>query len=71
MVERAWTACRVKRRAGEADAGEVDIRLSEVISALSYALDVTEGQPMGHAVRSCAIGMRIGEEIDLDDHTRS
>ena len=31
----------------------MDIRLSEVISALSYALDVTEGQPMGHAVRSC------------------
>src|SRR3954464_6329449 len=49
----------------------VDIRLSEVISALSYALDVTEAQPMGHAVRSCAIGMRIGEEIGLDDDTRS
>ena len=49
----------------------VDIRLSEVISALSYALDVTEGQPMGHAVRSCAIGMRIGEEIGLDDDARS
>jgi putative nucleotidyltransferase with HDIG domain len=26
---------------------------------------------MGHAVRSCAIGMRIGEELDLDDETRS
>jgi HD-GYP domain-containing protein (c-di-GMP phosphodiesterase class II) len=49
----------------------VDIRLSEVISALSYALDITEGQPMGHAVRSCAIGMRIGEEIGLDDDARS
>ena len=49
----------------------VDIRLSEVISALSYALDVTEGQPMGHAVRSCAIGMRIGEAIGLDDVRRS
>ena len=49
----------------------MDIRLSEVISALSYALDVTEGQPMGHAVRSCAIGMRVGEELGLDDQTRS
>ena len=49
----------------------MDIRLSEVISALSYALDVTEGQPMGHAVRSCAIGMRIGEEIGRDDDARS
>ena len=54
-----------------ADSRRVDIRLSEVISALSYALDVTEGQPMGHAVRSCAIGMRIGEEIGLDDEQRS
>jgi hypothetical protein len=49
----------------------VDIRLSDVISALSYALDITEGQPMGHAVRSCAIGMRIGEEIGLDGQARS
>ena len=48
-----------------------DIRLSEVISALSYALDVTEGQPMGHAVRSCAIGMRVGEEVGLDPVSRS
>ena len=30
------------------------IPLSEVISALSSALDITEGQPEGHAVRSCA-----------------
>ena len=72
MVERAWTACRVKRGGGlRRLARWVDIRLSEVISALSYALDITEGQPMGHAVRSCAIGMRIGEEIGLDDQTRS
>jgi HD-GYP domain-containing protein (c-di-GMP phosphodiesterase class II) len=49
----------------------MDIRLSEVISALSYALDVTEGQPMGHAVRSCAIGMRIGEQIGLGAEERS
>ena len=32
------------------------LRMSEVISALSYALDITEGQPPGHAVRSCLIG---------------
>src|SRR3954462_4723967 len=56
------------RRIGRCGTG--DIRLSEVISALPYPLDVTEGQPMGHAVRSCAIGMRIGEEIGLDDEGR-
>jgi putative nucleotidyltransferase with HDIG domain len=41
------------------------IRLSDVVSALSAALDLTEGQPMGHAVRSCILGMRIAEELRL------
>lgn len=41
------------------------LRVSEVISALSYALDITEGQPMGHSVRACMIGMRIGRHIGL------
>ena len=71
LVERPWTVGRVKRPRPAADDLRVDIRLSEVISALSYALDVTEGQPMGHAVRSCAIGMRIGEEIGLAPEERS
>ena len=46
-----------------------DVRLSEVIAALSRALDLTEGQPLGHSVRSCAIGMRLGEELGLDIET--
>jgi putative nucleotidyltransferase with HDIG domain len=41
------------------------VRLSEIISALSYSLDLTEGRPMGHSVRSCMLGMRIGREIGL------
>jgi len=41
------------------------IRLSDVVSALSAALDLTEGQPMGHAVRSCILGMRIAQELQL------
>ena len=47
------------------------IRLSRVIGGLSYALDVTEGEPPGHAVRSCVIGMRIADELGLDAATRS
>ena len=39
--------------------------MSEVIGALSHALDVTDGQPQGHALRSCMIGMRIGAELGL------
>ncbi|GAB4173145.1 MAG: HD domain-containing protein [Roseiflexaceae bacterium] len=41
------------------------IRLSEILAALSYALDITEGQPEGHAARSCAIGMRLAQEVGL------
>ncbi len=41
------------------------IRLSNVISALSYALDLTEGQPMGHSVRACMIGMRLAKQMGM------
>src|ERR1700691_1534825 len=47
------------------------IRLSDVISALSVALDLTEGQPMGHAIRSCILGMRIADELQLPAEQRS
>ena len=43
------------------------VRLSEVIGALSVALDLTEGQPHGHAARSCLIGMRIARQIGLPE----
>jgi HD-GYP domain-containing protein (c-di-GMP phosphodiesterase class II) len=48
-----------------------DIALSEVIGSLSYALDIVEGQPPGHALRSCLIGMRLAEELELDARARS
>jgi HD-GYP domain-containing protein (c-di-GMP phosphodiesterase class II) len=47
------------------------IRLSSVIGALSYALDITEGEPPGHAERTCIIGMRLAEVLNLDADTRS
>jgi putative nucleotidyltransferase with HDIG domain len=39
--------------------------MGEVVAALSYALDLTEGQPPGHTARVCRIGMRIGRETGL------
>src|SRR6185295_4868220 len=48
-----------------------EVRLSEVLAGLSYALDLTEGQRPGHAVRSCAIGMRIAEAMGLPREQRS
>ncbi|CAN5660217.1 HD domain-containing protein [soil metagenome] len=50
---------------------ETSIRMSELISALSYALDITEGQTEGHAVRSCLIGMRIASALTLSAEERS
>src|SRR5208282_521566 len=47
------------------------LKLSEVIGALSYALDITEGQPAGHAARSCMLGMRIARELRLSSHESS
>lgn len=38
---------------------------SEVITALSYALDLTEGQPPGHCLRACWIGMHVGQTLGL------
>ncbi len=49
-----------------APAGDT-ISLSEVISALSFALDLTEDARPGHAVRSCLLGMRIATELGLPD----
>ena len=41
------------------------LKLSELIGSLSYALDLTEGQPEGHCVRSCYIGMHIGRDAGM------
>ena len=48
-----------------------EVSLSRVLGALSCALDLTEGEPAGHAQRSCAIGMRLAEVLGLDAETRS
>src|SRR5438445_9164946 len=48
-----------------------EVRISEVIAALSSALDLAEGQPEGHAVRTCFIGMRIARELALEAADRA
>jgi len=47
------------------------LRLAEIVGALSYALDLTEGQPPGHCLRSCWIGMHVGQMLGLDAETLS
>ena len=55
----------VKDREPSARAGE--LRLAELLGALSHALDMVEGQPAGHCVRTCWIGLHIGRELQLDE----
>ena len=50
---------------------QVELRLSEVMAALSHALDISDGHPEGHATRTCLIGMRIADELDLEPADRS
>jgi HD-GYP domain-containing protein (c-di-GMP phosphodiesterase class II) len=44
-----------------------EIRLAELLGALSHALDMVEGQPAGHCVRCCWIGTHIGRELGLTE----
>ena len=41
------------------------IRLAEVLGGLSFALDLTEGQPEGHILRTTVIGIALGERAGL------
>jgi hypothetical protein len=47
-----------------------DVRISEILSALSVALDITQGQPQGHSMRTALLGMRIAQEIRLSQEDR-
>lgn len=46
---------------------ETSLRVSDLIAAFSYALDLTDGEPPGHSVRCCYIGMHVGRAMGLDD----
>jgi len=63
LIETKAKASRISGPIAGNDATSTSI--PEVIAALSFALDLTEGQPPGHAVRSCVFGMRIAEETGI------
>ncbi len=48
-----------------------EVRLSEIIAALSVALDITQGNAQGHCMRTALIGMRLAEELQLTRADRS
>jgi HD-GYP domain-containing protein (c-di-GMP phosphodiesterase class II) len=50
---------------------DAQLRMSDLISALSFALDLTEGQPMGHSIKTCILAMRMAEILGLSVEQRS
>ena len=50
---------------------EDSVSLSEVISAMTFALDMTEGAVPGHSLRTCLLGMRIAAAMDISEEMRS
>ncbi|MGI4828186.1 MAG: HD-GYP domain-containing protein [Janthinobacterium lividum] len=42
---------------------EDTVSLSEVLSALTFALDLTDGAVPGHSLRTCLVGMRLAEAL--------
>ena len=53
------------RAADAGGASDLRMRLADVIGALSYALDLTEGQPQGHSLRCAWIGMHVGIQLGM------
>jgi putative nucleotidyltransferase with HDIG domain len=47
------------------------VSLSEIISAMTFALDLTEGALPGHALRSCLLGMRLGDALGVSGTLRT
>src|SRR5215470_1923241 len=47
--------------------GTTDIRLAELMAALSLATDLGMGQPLEWALCSCVLAVRLGDALGLGD----
>ena len=59
--------CRLARVMVESD--HTQLRLAELVAALSLGIDLGFGQPMEHVLRQCLIALRLAERIGLDEAT--
>jgi HD-GYP domain-containing protein (c-di-GMP phosphodiesterase class II) len=53
------------------DAGRTDVRLAELVAALSLGVDLGFGQPMEHVLRQCLIALRLADRLGLDEEGRA
>jgi HD-GYP domain-containing protein (c-di-GMP phosphodiesterase class II) len=49
----------------------MDVRLSELVAALSLGIDLGFAQPMEHVLRQCLIAVRLARHASLDERERS
>jgi HD-GYP domain-containing protein (c-di-GMP phosphodiesterase class II) len=56
-------AARVEDRA--------EVRLAELVGALTLGIDLGFAQPMEHVLRQCLIALRVAERLGLDDSQRA
>ncbi|HEY2543808.1 MAG TPA: HD domain-containing phosphohydrolase [Gaiellaceae bacterium] len=52
-------------------AERTQVRLAELVAALSLGIDLGFGQPMEHVLRQCLIALRLADRVDLDEDGRS
>jgi HD-GYP domain-containing protein (c-di-GMP phosphodiesterase class II) len=48
-----------------------EVRLAELVASMSLATDLGLGQPMEHVLRSCVLGLRIAEDLELGESERA
>src|ERR1051326_4200241 len=48
-----------------------EVRLAELVAALSLGVDLGFGQPMEHVLRECMIALRLADRIGLEEDERS
>jgi HD-GYP domain-containing protein (c-di-GMP phosphodiesterase class II) len=48
-----------------------EVRLAELVASMSLATDLGLGQPQEHVLRSCVLGLRIAEDLELGEDERA
>ena len=48
-----------------------EVRLAELVASMSLATDLGLGQPPEHVLRSCVLGLRIAEDLELGEDQRA
>jgi len=47
------------------------LRLAELVAALSLGIDLGFGQPMEHILRQCLIALRLAERVGMEEEERA